>query len=120
LGGFEFTRPGSTALVYFMTWRNLKVRYKQSLLGIGWAILQPFLTMVVFSSLFRQLGLAFPRMACLTHLFLYRPDSLDVVFQGAAGCQPLAGAEQPHDHQGVFPAHDPADGSTYWRAWWIF
>jgi len=43
-------------LVYFMTWRNLKVRYKQSLLGIGWAILQPFLTMVVFSIFFGSLA----------------------------------------------------------------
>jgi len=43
-------------LVYFMTWRNLKVRYKQSLLGVGWAILQPFLTMVVFSIFFGNLA----------------------------------------------------------------
>jgi len=39
-------------LVYFMTWRDLKVRYKQTLLGAGWAILQPVLKMVVFSLLF--------------------------------------------------------------------
>jgi lipopolysaccharide transport system permease protein len=39
-------------LVYFMTLRNLQVRYKQSVLGIGWAILRPFLTMVVFSIFF--------------------------------------------------------------------
>ncbi len=43
-------------LVYFMTWRNLKVRYKQSVLGVGWAILQPFLTMVVFSIFFGNLA----------------------------------------------------------------
>jgi lipopolysaccharide transport system permease protein len=39
-------------LIYFMTWRDLKVRYKQTLLGAGWAILQPLLKMVVFSLLF--------------------------------------------------------------------
>lgn len=39
-------------LIYFMTWRDLKVRYKQTALGISWAILQPFLRMVVFSLLF--------------------------------------------------------------------
>jgi lipopolysaccharide transport system permease protein len=43
-------------LVYFMTWRDLKVRYKQTLLGASWAILQPFLTMVVFSIFFGGLA----------------------------------------------------------------
>ena len=43
-------------LIYFMTWRDLKVRYKQTLLGAGWAILQPFLTMVVFSIFFGTLA----------------------------------------------------------------
>ncbi|MCJ7514252.1 MAG: ABC transporter permease [Anaerolineales bacterium] len=44
-------------LIYFLVWRDVKVRYKQSLLGAGWAILQPFLTMVVFSIFFgRFLG----------------------------------------------------------------
>ncbi len=43
-------------LVYFMTWRDLKVRYKQTLLGASWAILRPFLTMVVFSIFFGDLA----------------------------------------------------------------
>lgn len=43
-------------LIFFMTWRDLKVRYKQTLLGVGWAILQPFLTMVVFSIFFGNLA----------------------------------------------------------------
>jgi len=43
-------------LVYFITWRNLKVRYKQTALGAAWAILQPFLTMVVFSIFFGNLA----------------------------------------------------------------
>jgi lipopolysaccharide transport system permease protein len=36
-------------LVYFLTWRDVKVRYKQAFLGVAWAILQPLLTMVIFS-----------------------------------------------------------------------
>lgn len=36
-------------LLYFLIWRDVKVRYKQTVLGIGWAIIQPFFTMVVFS-----------------------------------------------------------------------
>jgi lipopolysaccharide transport system permease protein len=43
-------------LIYFLTWRDLKVRYKQTLLGASWAILKPFMTMVVFSIFFGQLA----------------------------------------------------------------
>ncbi len=43
-------------LIYFMTWRDLKVRYKQTLLGVSWAVLNPFLTMVVFSVFFGGLA----------------------------------------------------------------
>ena len=42
-------------LVYFLTWRDLKVRYKQTALGAGWAVLQPVLSMVVFTIFFGQL-----------------------------------------------------------------
>jgi lipopolysaccharide transport system permease protein len=53
-------------LLYFLVWRDLKVRYKQTLLGAGWAILQPLLTMIVFSLFFGALvripsdGLPYP------------------------------------------------------------
>jgi lipopolysaccharide transport system permease protein len=43
-------------LLYFLTWRDVKVRYKQAALGVGWAILQPLLTMVIFSIIFGQLA----------------------------------------------------------------
>ena len=43
-------------LVYFLTWRDIKVRYKQTVLGAGWAIIQPFMTMVVFSLFFGSLA----------------------------------------------------------------
>jgi lipopolysaccharide transport system permease protein len=36
-------------LLYFLAWRDIKVRYKQMSLGIGWALLQPLITMLVFS-----------------------------------------------------------------------
>ncbi len=36
-------------LIYFLTWRDIKVRYKQTILGILWAILQPLFSMVIFS-----------------------------------------------------------------------
>jgi lipopolysaccharide transport system permease protein len=43
-------------LLYFFVWRDVKVRYKQTVLGAGWAILQPFFTMVVFSIFFGRLA----------------------------------------------------------------
>lgn len=43
-------------LLYFLTWRDLKVRYKQTVLGASWAIIQPFFTMVVFSIFFGRLA----------------------------------------------------------------
>jgi lipopolysaccharide transport system permease protein len=43
-------------LLYFFVWRDIKVRYKQTAVGAAWAILQPFLTMVVFSLFFGKLA----------------------------------------------------------------
>ena len=43
-------------LLYFLTWRDIKVRYKQTVLGAAWAIIQPFFTMIVFSLFFGQLA----------------------------------------------------------------
>ena len=43
-------------LLYFMIWRDIKVRYRQTVLGVAWSILQPFLTMVVFGIFFGQLA----------------------------------------------------------------
>lgn len=56
-------------LLYFLTWRDIKVRYKQTVLGAAWALLQPFMTMVVFSLFFGRLaripsdGLPYPIFA---------------------------------------------------------
>jgi homopolymeric O-antigen transport system permease protein len=43
-------------LLYFLTWRDLKVRYKQTLLGIGWAVLVPLFQMVVFTLFFNHVA----------------------------------------------------------------
>ena len=60
---------GSHELLYFLVLRNLKLRYKQTLLGATWAVLQPLLTMAVFSVVFGRLarldsdGLPYPVFA---------------------------------------------------------
>jgi lipopolysaccharide transport system permease protein len=43
-------------LIYFFVWRDVKIRYKQTVLGAAWAVLQPLLTMVVFSVIFGHLA----------------------------------------------------------------
>jgi lipopolysaccharide transport system permease protein len=43
-------------LLYFLVWRDIKVRYQQTALGAAWAIIQPVMTMVVFSLFFGKLG----------------------------------------------------------------
>jgi lipopolysaccharide transport system permease protein len=43
-------------LLYFFVWRELKVRYKQTVVGAAWAVLQPFLTMLIFSLFFGKLA----------------------------------------------------------------
>jgi lipopolysaccharide transport system permease protein len=60
---------GYRELLYFLTWREVKVRYKQTAVGAAWAVLQPLLTMVVFSVIFGALirvpsdGLPYPVFA---------------------------------------------------------
>lgn len=43
-------------LIYFLIWRDIKVRYKQTVLGVAWAIVQPLFTMLVFSLFFGRLA----------------------------------------------------------------
>ena len=56
-------------LLYFLTWRDVKVRYKQTAIGAAWAILQPLMTMVIFTVVFGQFanipsdGLPYPIFA---------------------------------------------------------
>src|SRR5712692_9666010 len=43
-------------LFYFLAWRDIKVRYKQTALGVAWAVLQPVITMIIFSIFFGRLA----------------------------------------------------------------
>ncbi len=56
-------------LLYFLIWRDVKVRYKQTVIGVGWAVIQPVLMMIVFTLFFGRLigissnGVAYPVFA---------------------------------------------------------
>ncbi len=43
-------------LLYFLIWRDVKVKYKQTIIGAGWAILQPLITMIVFTLVFKKIA----------------------------------------------------------------
>src|SRR3954467_11626931 len=43
-------------LLYFLAWRDIKIRYKQTALGLMWAVLQPLLTMLIFTIFFGRLA----------------------------------------------------------------
>src|ERR1700722_4311202 len=47
-------------LLFFLTWRDIKVRYKQTALGAAWAVIQPLFTMLVFTLFFGRLAKAPP------------------------------------------------------------
>jgi len=57
-------------LFYFLAWRDVKVRYKQTLLGVAWAIVQPLLTMFIFLMLFGKIA-NFPTDGTPHALFYY-------------------------------------------------
>lgn len=57
-------------LLYFFTWRDLKVRYKQTVIGVLWAVFQPLITMVVFSVFFGKL-LGIPSGGVPYPIFVY-------------------------------------------------
>jgi lipopolysaccharide transport system permease protein len=57
-------------LAFLFAWRDIKVRYKQSLIGIAWAVLQPFMTMVVFTLIFGKFA-SFPDQGLPYPVFVY-------------------------------------------------
>ena len=79
----------SRDLALILAWRDVKVRYKQSLIGIAWAVLQPLLTMVVFTLIFGKFadlpaqGLPYPVFSMLN---LVAWAFLASVFTLAAAC----------------------------------
>ncbi len=58
-------------LAYFLTWRNVKVRYKQTAIGIAWAVLQPLALMAVFTLFFGKLINLQQEVRVPYHLFAY-------------------------------------------------
>jgi lipopolysaccharide transport system permease protein len=77
-------------LLYFLTWRDVKVRYKQTMFGAAWAVIQPFALMVVFTALFGQFAESSPNSAGVpASIFFYSGLVPWTLFAGS-----LAGSSQ--------------------------
>ena len=80
-------------LVYFMTWRDIKVRYKQTLLGAAWAVLKAFLNMVVFTIFFSNLAKV-PSDGAPYPIFFFAGLLPGALLQLDQQRQPVAGANR--------------------------
>ena len=97
-----------------MIWRDIKVRYKQTALGILWIVLQPFVTIAIFSALFGRL-LGVPLRRCpISHLPICRPIAMAVFRQFVEPLLHQPSRQRPSHHQGLFPS---TGDSHFRRAW---
>jgi lipopolysaccharide transport system permease protein len=82
-------------LLFFLTWRDVKVRYKQTVLGALWALVQPFMTMVVFTVVFNRFGkinapVAYPVFALTgLSLWFYFTNSVNLTSNSLVSNVPL-------------------------------
>ena len=97
-------------LLYFLTWRDIKVRYKQTALGAAWAIIQPLFTMLVFSLFFRTAGQSSIGRHSLSHLLLHGAGSLDILCQWSDAILEQSGRQFESHHQSLLSAPDHSAG----------
>ena len=96
-------------LFYFLAWRDILVRYKQTVIGAAWALLRPFLTMVVFSVVFGKLaklpseGVPYPILVFAAML------PWQFFFQFAFRMQQQSDSQRQSALQGLFSASGGAD-----------
>lgn len=82
-------------LLLFLTWRDIKIRYKQTILGAAWALLQPFLTMIVFTVVINHIGrihtsIPYPLFALSTlALWYYFSNSVNLTSASLVGSAAL-------------------------------
>jgi lipopolysaccharide transport system permease protein len=82
-------------LLVFLTWRDIKIRYKQTVLGASWAVLQPFLTMIVFTLVINRIGkihtpIPYPLFALSTlALWFYFANSVNLTSNSLVGSAAL-------------------------------
>ncbi len=71
-------------LFYFLAWRDILVRYKQTVVGVAWSLLRPFVSMVVFTVIFRKLA-GMPSGG-VPYLILVFAGMLPITADGSSRC----------------------------------
>jgi lipopolysaccharide transport system permease protein len=90
-------------LLYFLTWRDVKVRYKQTALGAAWAVIQPFFTMVVFRPVFWAARQDRVRRHPVPDLQLCGAGTVDLLRQRAWRIHQQPGRQREPDQEGLLP-----------------
>ena len=102
-------------LLYFLVWRDVKVRYKQTVIGVLWVVLQPLLTMGVFTIFFGRLAKLPSEWPSLSRFLFRCACSLDIFLDGAAELHECRCGQPERDHEGLFPAAGVAGcGCFFW------
>ena len=97
-------------LFQVLAWRDISVRYKQTVIGAAWALIRPFLTMVVFTVIFGKLAkAAVGRGSAVRADGVRRHASLELLFHRAERCLEQPDRQRQSHQQGVFSAADRAD-----------
>ncbi len=103
-------------LVYFLAWRDVKVRYKQTALGIAWVVLQPLAAMAIFSVVFGRLA-NLPSDGVPYPLFVFAGLVPWFYFANATSTrQRQPGGEYQSGQQGVLPAAGGSAGGGAGRS----
>ena len=88
----------------FLVWRDVKVRYKQTVLGAAWAVLQPLTTMAMFTLLFGRLGEDAVRRGAVPAVRVRGAAAVDVLLECGQRRGGEPGRQHPSDQQGVLSA----------------
>ena len=95
-------------LLYFLVWRDVKVRYKQTALGVAWAVLQPLLTVFVFTVFFNRVGHIEDQGRSLRALLPERDDPVALLRERRDDRLGVGRDEREPRHEGLLPAtRDP-------------
>ena len=91
-------------LLVFLVWRNILVRYKQTAIGVAWALVQPVLTMVVFTVVFGMLAKLPGDGRALRGADVRRSAAVAVLRKRSHRWQQLRGERGQHGAQGLLPS----------------
>ena len=105
---------GLSRVALFFVWRDVKVRYKQTVIGFLWVVIQPLMTMGVFTIFFGRLAKLPSQGLPLSGLLFRRAGSLGLFFQRTHQLHQYRGDQPARHYQGLLsPAGAPVGGGVF-------